>query len=213
MESNEHAIVVDIEVHNEDAFLSTGGYSLSYSVGRKTKSLHSKAHVEIIYNPRKHNSNTLDKLLALSGEEAQIDLVETRQKAANPLSVILLKFVVEATAAHFFVQGSKVVFSRLKAALVDIASESLQENGTETVFHLTFPMKIGRHSVDVLIALKHDSPVMQDQETISISSAQAFVFGLVGDSNIRSIVLRPIKTSPYWEASHFVDSEGRTVTL
>jgi hypothetical protein len=213
LESGQLAIAVDIDILNEEAFVSTGGFSLSYKRRHYSINPAKQADVEILFNPRVFSNEQFEPLVQLSTNELQIDVVELVQKAFDAVAILILKFIGLGVATGFFGKIGSDVYDALKLRLQNIAERRMVESDKDTVFQIHFPSSLNNRSFLVLIQFSREQFATINSGDVSIESAMEYLSSVVGNSQIQRVTISITNDSPYWKIVSFVDVEGDTITL
>lgn len=209
----EFAIKVDVDVFDEELFEEMRSFSISYTGERLTLNPSSRADIEILFNPLIFSREDMLSLIKISDETIQIDAIELKQKALEPITVLILKFVLISAAIGFFGKLGSDVYDVLKAKLRQLANRRKVKRKPEIILQLLFTIKLVERSVDVIIELLMEDLDIIKQRDLSIESALEYVTTATGHTEIQRVALRVQRSEPYWSLVYFVDLKGTVMNL
>lgn len=138
------AIVLDLEVLDEAAFATAGGFSIAFT--NRTVRFGTNPSVRILINPRQLDFDSIAQDVGrLLPEGTSVDITERIEKAAIPSEVIIVvSFVAGAIAAGFLNKIGSDLFDYLK-------KRRAPENPAPQTIHLHVTCDIHRRPVVLLL--------------------------------------------------------------
>ncbi len=198
--SGELAIALDLEVLNEEAFKSTGGYSIAFT-GR-TIQFGSDPAVRVLVNPRQFPFEEIAEDIAqLLPPDESIDVTERIEKTGilETAAIIVILFVAGEIAKGFFSKVGSELFDYLKKRCTG-------NPPTEPRIHLQTTIEI-RNSPVVLLLVADPTTPPGHLAKIDVETITAQVELLAGAVDIRRGV-GVIRPGPTVEMSFVVGADG-----
>jgi len=148
------AIMMDVDVLDEDEFKKMGGFSISYLRNKITMNPKQDGHIEIIFNPMVLSESEINGLVSLSTDEIQIDAMEVIQKAYEISFVLILKFCSLAFFAAFFAKMGSDTWDLLKNKIKKLAQKKSNNSLPSPVCQFIFVKQIDGFNVEVLVTVE-----------------------------------------------------------
>lgn len=211
--SGELAIAVDIDILDEDAYTSAGGFSISYKRGHYSVNSSRQAEIEILFNPQTFNIEEFKHVLQLSTNNIQIDVVELVQKGLDATAILILKFIGLSIASGFFGRIGSDAYAALKSRLRNIAERRKREMNQDIIFQVHFTTNLNGSPFLVLIQFSKENFDAIDAGSISIESAIDYLSSVVDGSQVQRVTITITNTPPHWKILSFVDAYGDTIRL
>jgi hypothetical protein len=148
------AILIDVDVWDEEEFNKMGGFSISYLRNKITMNPNREGDIEIIFNPMILDKNEINELIQLSTDNVQIDAREVIQKALEIPFVLILKFSAVAFFAAFFGKMGSDTWDLLKNKITVLASKKSSNKLPPPVCQFIFVDQRNDSTIEVLVTVK-----------------------------------------------------------
>lgn len=207
------AILADIEI--QDDVDVPGGSGISYTFKKRTYSrdLTRRGDLAVVVNSDVFNIDSYAELVRLSDSGLQVDVVEIEQRSLETVAILIVKFVVLSVVSKFVgdaaTSAGKALVREIKARL----DQKLEREQVESVLQIHCEIPIAAQSIPAVLEIGREDLVHMHDESVSVEDAVAYVQRVVGSSNVSRVFLRLAGSPPKWTLVHFIDSDGRTVTV
>jgi hypothetical protein len=212
LDSGEFAIAVDIDILDEAAYATGGGFSISYIRNHYSINPNRKAEIEILFNPRIFKLEEFKPLINLSTDELQIDAAELVQKGLETITLLILGFIGVQVASGFFKQLGSDAYKNLKSWLKNFVAKK-KEFGQEVVFQVQFTTNLNDAPVLIIIQFSAENFPILDTEGVSVEEAISNLSSLIENKQIQRATFDIIESPPFWRITSFTDSRGFTTRL
>lgn len=211
LDSGEWAIVMDVEVWDEQLLKGFGGFSVGFNRGRICTAYPGRpADLEIRLNPLHYPEEVFQDIVMMSTDSLNINTVEVKQRAEDPMAIAVLKFVSAAVAAGFFGQIGSEAFNLLRKTLADLPFRT--KSGKRGAVHILTPFEKWDRTYQVVLVIDANSREDCDEQFVNLRTARQFIDEKIGDSSgIAKIIIKAMQEPPYWAVLSFVDTDGRVV--
>ena len=210
IDEGEYAIMVDIDIFDEEVFKRNNGYSISYTSPMKlVKDPNTAYEAEILINPRNFDPVPFRELLVDDELEANFAIAELKQKAAESIPIILVKWVGQAALSGAIWDVLKKLAR--KAAIIAVSEDKTRNQASK--IQMLFKMKIDGRNVDGVFSIDSDRADMLADEEISLNKVRTFAREKSKGSVISKIAVTVNDDANDFRLLYIVDSEGNTITL
>lgn len=196
------AIVVDLEVLDEDAFKQAGGFSIAFT--NRTIRFGSDPAIRVLVNPRQFAFEEMARDIGrLLPPGQSIDVTERIEKAAVlEVAIIIVAFAAGAAAKGFF--------SKVGGELFDYLKKRRSLNTTaEPAIHLQIKCEIrSRPVVVLLVADPAVSPL--ELARVDVEAVSSHMEAVARDVEIQRAV-GVIRPGPVVEVSFLVGADGTAI--
>lgn len=213
LDDGEFAIIADVEIYKESLWEGECGFSFSYKGRLYTVNNKRNAEIEVLFNPRYFDTNDVVPVVELSNDSYQIDAQELIQKGWEVVPILIVTFVSREIASAFFGQAVADLYGKLKEVLLTSMTECKERTQSEPKFQLRFPGELRSNIFDIVLDMRAEDLEYQQSSPWQVDDMMKFIESKVGDSEIQKVVIRPIKEKPYWRIDHFINSEGKVVSI
>lgn len=134
IEDGKWAIMMDVDILDEEEFKKMGGFSISYLRNLVTMDPSKPGDVEILFNPMVVTKSEIDELVSLSTEKLQIDARELIQKAFEIPFVLILKFSTLAFFTAFFGKMGSDTWDLLRDKIKSLAQKKKKKRNFNTSY-------------------------------------------------------------------------------
>ncbi|MDG6999112.1 MAG: hypothetical protein JRN15_08370 [Nitrososphaerota archaeon] len=213
LESGTLAILVDIDVLDEEAYAAKGGISLSYKRNHYSINPNREAEIEVLYNPRVFSYEEIESLMKLSNSELQIDAVEMVQKAFDAIVLMVLAFAGMSIANGFLKKAGSDIYDTLKSRLKKISQLKKEKLNQETIFQMQIQININQTQTLVLIQFSAEQFNVIDGGRLSTDALLDRIYSAIGVNKAQRVVVIISESDPFWKIVSYVNSEGITITF
>lgn len=212
IENGEFAIKADIEIFDEESAKDLKGFSISFTNKVLTLNPERKPEIEILYNPLDFDKDDVIPIIQLSNESFQIDLVEHKQKALEPLTCILiLNFIGISIAAGFFGKFGEEIYEVIKKKLLELIKKYKSQKHKDILFHVKFPAELNGRLFELIVEVSEKDFDIIDQQNIRVEQAIMQIEDIVGTKQIQKVALRIQEIEPYWKIIYIVDVNNNLI--
>jgi hypothetical protein len=196
------AIVIDLEVLNEDAFMAGGGFSIAFT--NRTIRFGTNPAVRVLINPRQfafeEMAHDIGRLLP-PGES--VDVTERIEKAGVlEAAIIIVTFAASAVASGFFNKAGGELFDYLK-------KRRSPNTPAEPTIHLHINCEIRRRPVVVLLVADSSVPP-RDIARVDVEALVSHVEAIAQGAEIQRAV-GIIRPGPVVEMTFLVKLDGSVI--
>lgn len=208
----EFAIVADIEVHDEDTFRASGGFSMAWLADGYSLYPDVSPELELYFNPRVFQLDDAFELMAASTSDTVINIRELKQKCLVTTAILIVKFITAAALAGFFGKVGSDAYDKLIEKLLSQARHK-EQSGEALVLHLIVPAELNPLQAEVILEV----PAIYSEHvrlgSLSFESAVAIAKRLPYADGIQKVVIKAVGNPPHWALSHYVKSNGMPVRI
>lgn len=212
LSSGEFAITADIEVHDEESFRTSGGFSMAWLADGYTLFPQASPELEFYFNPRSISVDDAVELMALSTPDTVFNIRELKQKGLVATSILIVKFITVSALAGFFGKFGSDVYDKLKGKLLDQARKK-EADDEALVLNLIVPAELNPLKAEVILEV----PAIYSEHvrvgSLSFESAVTIARKLPYAEGIQKVVIKTTGHPPQWILSHYIKSNGMPIRI
>ncbi len=206
------AILVDLEIYDDQLQIDPRGLSISFAKKQPIE-FANDANVLIRFNPHVIEKKDMHLLMELKNDLIIPDVIELRQKGLDPIHIVIIEFILISLVRGFFEEAGHELFREFKNKLITIAESHRKRNSMELIYHIIFKDTIGVNNVEVLVVVPSSLLPILKGNNLCIDTIYDFFEKRIGTSKIKKVVLEIIKDNPFFKVIHFVDDNGKAISL
>lgn len=212
LSSGEFAITADIEVHDEETFRTSGGFSIAWLADGYTLYPEASPELEFYFNPRAISLDDAFELMAVSTPDTVFNVRELKQKGLVTATILIVKFITASALAGFFGKFGSDTYDKLKEKLLGQARRK-EEGNDALVLHLIVPAELNPLKAEVILEV----PAIYSEHvrlgSLSFESAVTIAQKLPYAEGIQKVVIKTTGNPPQWILSHYIKSNGMPVRI
>ena len=207
------AILVDVDLYDENLLLPTCGLSVSTTHITYTDGSGRSPAATVYYDDKVFGNEFWKEIVGCSDNKTCIYAVPKVDRDAGTSLIVVLSFI-SLPILHGFLGGiGSDAYNRLKQIFSNKQKDIDTTVGGAICYHLKTIYKVDQFSVEVLIAVPPKMISSTPNSTHDLQSLTPFLDKYVGASRIYRIVVEPIQIHPYWHIIQIVDMDGKAIDV
>jgi len=204
------AIMMDIEVWDEEEFKKMRGFSFSYLRNKVTMNPSKEGDIEIIFNPNVLSDQEVNALVKLSNEDIQIDAREIIQKAFEIPFVLVIKFCTAAFFTAFFGKMGADTWDLLKKKISGFAAKRQSPTLPRPACQFNYFEIRNDYKTEIVIDLKVSELDYISENHTELHALINNVFDSV-DDNIKRIAIVKNLNNSAWETEYVLSENDELI--
>lgn len=209
---SEWAMVGDVVVNDEATFNIKGGFSMSWLADIYTTKPNEPADIEIYFNPRYFSENEALSLIQPSNDLVTINARQLKQKALEPVLILIIKFVSASALAGFFGKAGADAYDGLKKKISSLVSNKEKE-GQSVALQLHIPNNINPLKAELILEVPGDLIEYARAGALDFESAVICAKRLPYSSSLQKVVITSYKKPPVWQVKYYIKGDGSVVKI
>lgn len=211
-EDGEWRIIGDVIINDESAFKNKGGFSMSWLADIYTTKPNVPADIEIYFNPRHFSENDALLLIKSSDSSVTINARQLKQKALEPVLILIIKFVSASALVGFFGKAGSDAYDGLKKKLASIISNKEKE-GKSVSLQIHIPNNINPLNAELILEVPGNLIEYARAGALDFESAVTCAKRLPYSTTLKKVVITSYKKPPKWQVKYYIKGDGSVVKI
>jgi len=211
-DDGEWAMVGDVVVNDLETFKNKGGFSMSWLGDIYTTKRNVPADIEIYFNPRCFPENEVLLLIQASDDLVTINARQLKQKALEPVLILIIKFVSASALAGFFGKAGADAYDSLKKKISTLIS-SKEKEGKSVSLQIHIPNNINPLEAEIILEIPDNLIEYARAGSLDFESAIACVKKLPYSTSLQKVVITSYKKPPVWQVKYYIKGDGSIINI
>lgn len=204
------AIMVDVDILDEEEFKKMGGFSISYLRNLITMNPSKAGDVEILFNPMSVGISEINDLIKLSNEKLQIDARELIQKAFEIPFVLILKFSSIAFFTAFFGKMGSDTWDFLRHKIKILAErKGKQKESKPPICQFMFKKRQQDNFVEVIVTVRVDAFKLIERKSQALEPFLESIFSSSKQVAFKRIAISFDENSDGWQMDYGLTQDDK----